>query len=237
VLASNIWMYLHHRPNLRPSLRHVDRSAMRPLGAVGGRFFLIQFMARVTFQTDNLVISHYLGAAHVPEYSLTYTLFSYTALPQSLLFGYLWTAYTEAIARKDIPWVARMFHQNLLGGIAFSAVAVGCLAVIAQPFIARWAGPAVVPSFALIGWMAGWSMINAYTNPIACLLASASHLQNQMIYSFFATLLNIVLSIYLVGIWGVSGVIAATVISYAIFICVPALIDAELLLKSLKNAV
>lgn len=237
MLASNLWMYLHHRPYLRPSLRHVDRTAMRPLGAVGGRFFLIQIMALVTFQTDNLVISHYLGAAHVPEYSLTYTLFSYTALPQSLLFSYLWTAYTEAIARRDIAWVKRMFHQSLLGGVVFSALAVGCLSFIAQPFIAWWAGPAVVPSFALIGWMAGWSMINAYTNPIACLLASASHLRNQLIYSFFAMISNIALSIYLVGIWGVSGVIAATVISYAVFICVPVLIDAELLLKRLQHEV
>ena len=237
VLASNAWIYLRHRPNLRPGLRHLDTSAMRPLGAVGGKFFLIQIMALVTFQTDNLVISHYLGAARVPEYSLTYTLFSYTALPQSLLFGYLWTAYTEAIARRDIVWVARAFHMSLLAGIAFTAVAVGCIAFIAQPFIAWWAGPAVVPSIALIAWMAGWSMINAYTNPIACLLAAASHLRVQLIYSFLSTVSNLALSIYLVGSWGVVGVIAATVISYAVFVCVPVLIDVEFLLKRLRYAV
>ncbi len=236
VLASNAWIYLHHRPMLRPGLRHVDTSAIRSLSAVGGKFFLIQIMGLVTFQTDNLVISHYLGAASVPEYSLTYTLFSYTSLPQSLLFGYLWTAYNEAIARKDIAWVSRAFHVSLLAGIAFTAVAVGCLAFIAQPFIAWWAGPAVVPSIALIAWMAGWSMISAYTNPIACLLAAASHLRVQLIYSFFSTVSNLVLSIYLVGTWGVVGVIAATVISYTVFVCVPVLIDSESLLKRLRHA-
>lgn len=236
-VVSNAWVYLHHRPNLRPGLRYVDTSAMRSLSAVGGKFFLIQIMALVTFQTDNLVISHYLGAARVPEYSLTYTLFSYTALPQSLLFGYLWTAYAEAIARKDIAWVSRTFHVSLLAGIAFTAVAVGGLAFIAQPFIAWWAGPAVIPSIALIGWMASWSMINALTNPVACLLAAASHLRWQLIYSFFATVSNLALSIYLVDTWGVTGVIAATVISYAAFVCLPILIDAELLLKKLRHAV
>lgn len=237
VLASNAWIYLHHRPDLRPGLQHLNTSAMRQLSAVGGKFFMIQIMALVTFQTDNLVISHYLGAARVPEYSLTYTLFSYTSLPQSLLFGYLWNAYAEAIARRDIIWVSRTFHLSLLAGIAFTLVAVGFLAFIAQPFIAWWAGPAVVPSIALISWMAGWSMINAYTNPIACLLAAASHLRMQLIYSFFATVSNLLLSIYLVGIWGVAGVIAATVISYAVFVCVPMLIDVEFLLKRLRHAV
>ena len=89
-----------------------------------------------------------------------------------------------------------------------------------------------------LGWMDGrLSLINAYTNPISSLLAAASHLRNQVIYSFFSTVSNLVLSIYLVQIWGVVGVIAATVISYAAFVCLPCLIDAELLLKRLRHAV
>ena len=236
-LASNCWVFLIHRPVLLPRLRHVELGAMRSLGKVGGKFFLIQIMALVTFQTDNLVIGHYLGAAHVPEYSLTYTLFSYTSLPQNALFSYLWAAYTEAIARKDIAWVSRTFHLNLWLGMAFTAVAVAGIAVIAQPFIGWWAGAAVVPSVALIGWMAAWSMINAFTNPIACLLASASHLRAQIIYSALSTVCNIALSIFLVQRWGAVGVIAATVISYAFFVCVPVYVDAERLLGKLRHAV
>ena len=46
--------------------------------------------------------------------------------------------------------------------------------------------------------------------------------------------MNVVLSLYLVRTWGASGVIAATVTSYVVFICGPILIDAELLLRKLK---
>ena len=236
-LASNLWVFVLHRPTLVPRLRHVEFGAMRSLGKVGGKFFLIQIMALVVFQTDNLVVGHYLGAAHVPEYSLTYTLFNYTSLPQSALFSYLWAAYTEAIARKDIAWVSRTFHLNLALGMVFTAAAVAALAVIAKPFIGWWAGPAVVPSTALIAWMAAWSLINAFTNPVACLLASAAHLRTQIIYSAFSTVANIVLSIVLVQRWGVEGVIAATVISYSFFICVPCFLDAERLLGRLRHAV
>lgn len=234
--ASNAWMFTRHRPVLLPGLRYVKFAEMAPLGAVGGKFFLIQIMALVTFQTDNLVISHYLGAASVPEYSLIYTLFSYTSLPQSLLFGYLWSAYTEAIARRDIAWVSRTFHLNLFASLGFTAVALSVLVFIAQPFIAWWAGPAVTPSYSLIAWMAAWSMINALTNPVACLLAAASSLRYQLIYSFFSTVSNLVLSLYLVGVWGVAGVIAATVLSYAAFVCIPTLFDVEFLLRRLRRA-
>lgn len=235
-LASNLWLFTQHRPILSPRLSHVEFGAMRSLGKVGGKFFLIQIMALVVFQTDNLVVGHYLGSARVPEYSLTYALFNYTALPQTALFSYLWAAYTEAIARKDIAWVNRTFRLNLAFGMAFTAVAVLAIAFIARPFIGWWAGPTVVPSSALIVWMAAWSVINAFTNPIACLLASAAHLRAQIIYSAFSTVSNIVLSVYLVQRWGVEGVIAATVISYALFVCGPVYIDAERLLRRLQYA-
>ena len=236
-LAGNLYVFLVRHPHLRPGLRHVRSTAMRPLAKVGSKFFLIGIMALVVFETDNLVISHYLGAAEVPQYSLTYTLFSYTSLPQNLVFTFLWAAYTEAIARKDIGWVSRAFHLNLWLGMAFTAAGVAVLVFLTKPFIEWWAGAAVVPSTALVLWMAAWSMINSWTSPIACLLASASHLRNQLIYSGFSTVSNAVLSIVLVQRWGVEGVIAATVISYIIFVCGPTYIDVERLLGRLRRAV
>ena len=148
--------------------------AILELGRVGGKFFLIGIMALVMFQTDNIVIGHYLGAAKVPPYSLAYRLFSYTSLPQSILFSYLWAAYTEAIARKDIVWVKRTFVLNLGLGMAFSLAAVEwcflCAAVHRLVGRRPWCRPP--------GWSTGWrhgAMINAFTNPMACLLAAASH--------------------------------------------------------------
>lgn len=235
-VANAAWVFLRHRPSLLPRLAHVELRSMLALGQAGSQFFLIQIMALVTFQSYNLVISHYAGAARVAEYSLTYSLFGYASLPQTMLFGYLWAAYAEAIARKDIAWVSRTFHLNLGAGIAFSVAAVLFLAAIAQPFIAWWAGGAVVPGAGLIGWMAAWGVINACTNPVACLLAAAGHLRAQLVYSALATALNLALSIHLVQTWGVEGVIAATVISYAIFVCIPILVDAELLMARLRRA-
>lgn len=234
--ASAAWLFLVHRPSLRPSLALVDLTAMRSLSQAGGQFFLIQIMALVTFSTDNFIVSHYLGAQQVPEYNLTYNLFNYTSLPQSMLFSYLWIAYNEAIARRDIAWVQRTFNLNLYLGLAFTAAAAVALVVIAKPFIAWWAGPAVVPSTDLVLWMAAWSVVHAFTNPIACLLAAASRLRYQIIYSAAAAISHVALSIYLVQLWGVAGVIAGTVIAYAIFVCGPVFIDAKVLLTRLWAA-
>jgi O-antigen/teichoic acid export membrane protein len=83
--------------------------------------------------------------------------------------------------------------------------------------------------------MAAWSMINAFCSPIACLLAAADHMKAQLVYSALTAAVSITLSIMLIKLWGVSGVIAGTVIAYLIFVCGPTSLDAYLLLRKLRN--
>ena len=234
--CSGLWLFMRRRPAIAPRLRSVQRACVGGLLHVGGQFFLIQIMALVVFETDNLVIAHYLGAGQIPPYSITYSLFGFTSLIQTLLFRYVWVAYTEAIARRDISWVQRTFALNVAFSLASTLVAVIPLIFIARPFISLWAGAGVVPPFDLVLWMAAWSMINALCSPVACLLAAACHMKAQVIYSAASALANIVLSIYLVQVWGISGVIAGTVIAYLIFVCVPASVDTLLLLRKLRHA-
>jgi O-antigen/teichoic acid export membrane protein len=234
-LASLVWL-LTTRPALRPSLSDLAPGLMPRLLHTGGKFFAIQLIALIVFETDNLLVGHYLGAARIPEYNLTYKLFTYAALPQTLAFFYLWTAYAEAIARRDIAWVRNTFRAACRANLALTAAAALAATLLATPFIRWWTAGAVTPHQPLILWLAAWSLINAITNPSACLLAAASRLTAQILYSAAAALTNIPLSIYLINLWGIQGAIAGTVISYALFICLPIQLDAQRLLASLQPA-
>jgi O-antigen/teichoic acid export membrane protein len=234
-IASTLWLFLHHRPFLAPHPKDISGTSLRMLGKVGGTFFLIQILSLLVFNTDNLIVGHFLGADQVPTYSVTYSLFNYCLIIQNMIFSYMWVAYSEAIARKDIAWVKRTFHITLAAGTLLTMAFSTGLAVIAQPFIGWWAGTSVVPPTTFVLWMATWGVINGFTSPIACLLAAAAHLRNQTIYSALACALNIALTLIFVHRWGITGVIAGTVISYAIFICVPALVDVELLIRKLEQ--
>jgi O-antigen/teichoic acid export membrane protein len=235
-VLSGVWLFTHYKPVFAPRPQAVQISFVRRLLDAGGTFFLIQMVALVIFQTDNFIIAKFAGSASVPSYSLTYTLFSYSYLPQTILFNYLWVAYADAIARCDIGWVSRTLKRNLSFSLGFTLAAVVPLIFITRPFIRLWAGEAVVPPFELVSWMAAWSMISAFCTPIACLLAAANHMKAQLAYSAISAAVNIALSIALIKSWGVTGVIAGTVISYIIFICFPAAIDTLLLLRNLRNA-
>ncbi len=232
---SGLYLFLRHKPMFAPRWSSMRRSSVSVIVNVGVQFFLIQIMALVVFETGNFVVAHFLGADQVPAYNLTYKLFGYTSLIQSILFNYIWVAYTEAIARGDIEWVRKSFRLNVLFSLGSTAAVALPLIFIARPFIHVWAGDAAVPTPELVRWMAAWTMINAFSSPYACLLAAAGRLRYQLVYSAFSTVTIIGLSLYLVRIWGSTGVIAAPVIAYLIFICIPIAFDVASLLKRLDR--
>lgn len=232
---SGVWLFTRHKPALAPRLRHVSKASAREVMSVGVQFFLIQILSLIVFETDNFVIAHFLGAGQVPPYSVTYSLFGFTSIIQTVAFSYVWVAYAEAIARRDIHWVRRTFMMNMAFSLGFTFTAVVPLIFIARPFIRVWAGAEIVPPSDLVLWMAGWSMINAFCSPMACLLAAASHLKAQLAYSAASCAINVVLSIYLVQRWGVTGAIAGTVIAYLLLVCLPISIDVGLLIRKLGH--
>ncbi len=106
----------------RPSL--LDRGPCRELLSSGSSFFLIQVAAVVVFSSDNLVVSHYLGAAEVTPYSVTWRLVGMATLLQSLIFPALWPAYAEAYARHDYGWIRHTFSFTMKGTLALNLVCV-----------------------------------------------------------------------------------------------------------------
>lgn len=234
-IASGAWLFLHHTPHLSPHPRGIRMSSAKELGQVGPKFFLIQIMALIVFQTDNLFLAHFLGARSVAPYSVTYKLFGYTSLIQTLAFSHVWAAYADAFARKDFSWIRRTFLQNISLSLTSTIFFAVLLLFLARPCIKIWAGGVAVPPIDLCFWMAAWSVINAFTSPIGCLLAAAARLNAQMMYSAAATLANVGLSIVLIKQWGITGAIAGTVIAYLVFVCGPCSLDAVFLIRRLQR--
>jgi len=235
--VSGFWLFTGFKPEFSPRLRSIKRASAREIMTVGVQFFFIQILGLSIFQTDGLMIAHFLGSAQVPAYSLTFKLFEFTSLLQTIMFGYLWVAYAEAISRGDIDWVRQTFRRTVAFSLGSTLAAVIPLVFIAQPFIRIWSREAIIPPFELVLWMAAWSMINALCSPIACLLAAASQMKTQLVYGTAVAITNLFLSIFLIQRWGISGAIAGTVLAYALFNCGPAILDVSLLLKRLTLAV
>lgn len=226
-VISAIWLFGYSKPWLVPRLRRVTLSAIRKLTSVGGMFFVVQMAALILFQTDNLIIAHYLGAAAVTPYSVTWRLFNYTMIFQVLASPSYWPAYAEAFARGDRAWVCRSFRMNFSLTLGSAFLLTLPLIFFGRWIIRAWAGSAAVPSFDLLLCMGIWSLIYGATISQSCVLASAGRLKGQMVYSISAAVTNLVLSILLVQKLGLTGVIVGTIGAYVTCVIVPQSLEVE----------
>jgi O-antigen/teichoic acid export membrane protein len=217
-IGTLLWTVLISKPWLRPRIRHIDPSLALNLLSAGAPFFFIRIAGIVVFGTDNIVVSHYLGAAQVTPYSVAMRLASYAQLLPSLLFPSLWAAYAEANARGDIGWIRKAYKRTAQWSLAAISCFLIFIAVFGRWIIRVWAGTAAVPSEMLLIAMCIWALMWGMTSTQSCLLGAVGRTRTQAITGIAAAVLNLGLSIFLVQRIGSIGAVLGTIISYLLII-------------------
>ena len=220
-LAALATTLLSRKTWLRPQITLLEWPTVRELLGSGSGFFLIQIAGVVVFNSDNLVVGHYLGAAQVTPYNVTWRLVGLTAVMQSLLFPALWPAYAEAYARGDRTWMQSAFRFTMRGTLALNSAFALFLIVAGRPIIRWWIGPAAVPSLALLVAMAFWAVLSGCMTVESCLLAAVNRTREQGVLSVIAAAVNLALSVVLVQRVGAVGVVSGTILSYLLVLVVP----------------
>jgi O-antigen/teichoic acid export membrane protein len=217
----NLWMGLRHEPRIRATPRRVRLSAAREIMGHGMLFFVLQIAGLAVFNTDNLIIAHFLGADQVTPYAVTWRLVGYATVLQSLLVPSLWPAFSEAYAGQDLVWI-RAAYRRIMRATFLVVTSIGLLLGFAgQWIIGVWAGTASVPSSTLLWSMCFWAVLLSIAVNQSTLLAATQRLQLQAVYSSLTAILNLVLSIVFVRRFGAIGVLSATIVSYLLCIILP----------------
>lgn len=220
-VALNLWVVLWNKRWLLPHPGVVSRTVVSELMNSGLGFFILQLAGLVVFNSDNIVITHYLGAAEVTPYSVAWRLTGYAAILQTAVFHSVWPAYSEAYARGEYEWVRRTFWNIARLSMGTTGAAVLLMALFGRPLIRWYVGPAAVPSQWLLLGMCFWTLLSTGMNVEACLLAAVNRVKWQSIFSVIAVTLNVAFSIYLVQRIGSIGVVLGTILSYLLVLVVP----------------
>jgi len=234
-VACALWLFDFHKPWLRPTLSNVDPAFVRVLFADGWKFFVIGVGWMINWQTDNMVIAHFLGATHVTPYAVTFSLFAIATGLQTLAYPNLWPAYTEAYAQRDYEWIRKTLRSNFKFSFFTTTAIVGFLTIFGSEIIRLWAGVAAVPPFPVIIWMALWRLMLSTLLVGSCLLNATGHLKGMTIYGTITAVLNLTLSILLAKLYGITGVIAATVIAFAVANYLPTFLEVRNVLRKFAH--
>ncbi len=220
-LGCLVWLWLWHKPWLRPSYGRWSSGIVRPLLSSGSEFFILQLAGLIVFNSDNLVISHYLGPQSVTPYSVTWKLVGYTAALQIIMTPALWPAYAEAWVRRDLVWIRRTLARVMT--LTMTAAFLGSLLLIVwgRTLIIIWAGPAAVPSQLLLVLMCVWILMSTFMANTSTVLLATNNTKMQAWLSVLAAAINLGASIVLVQRIGSVGVILATIGSYLLVLVGP----------------
>ncbi len=225
------WICLFRKPWLRPLPSRFRAHLIGNIFHSGGQFFLIQIAGHVVFNSDNLVISHYLSPAQVTPYNVTWRIVSYITAAQVIFFPALWPAYSEAYAKGDLLWIRSAYARNRWITIAVLAGGCGLLLTAGRTIIRLWAGPAAVPSVGLLWLMCVWMVILSFTLNQSCLMGATNRVKKQAIFSILSAPANLALSIAWVKTMGVVGVLAGTIVTYLVFIVVVQALEVRSILR------
>jgi O-antigen/teichoic acid export membrane protein len=95
------------------------------------------------------------------------------------------------------------------------------LVLYGQPIIRAWAGAEAVPPAATLAWMAAWNVVLAPANAVVCLLNAMGRIRWQIAAGLVSAGANIAVSIWWARAFGITGVIAATVVTYVLCAGIP----------------
>lgn len=214
------WKY----PWLRPRLDNISLQISQKLFRVGFLFLILQIASAVAYQSDNIVLARILGASVVPQYAVPVKLFALIPMLLGFVVAPLWPAYGEAIARKDVTWARKTLFRSIRISLLISVPATLALLIFGVQIIHLWVGNEITPSYLLLLGLGAWTLLSSIGGTWAMFLNGASVIRFQVICALLMCTTNIVLSIFLTRIIGISGVVFGSLISQILFVSLPSMI-------------
>lgn len=196
------------RPYLKPRLSAASKAYMKPLLTLGAGFFMLQICSLVLNTTDNLLISNLYGSAEVTPYSMVYKVFYMAVQIHAIVIMPMWSAYTEAAARKDITWIKTTMRRiNGLTAVFSAGVIVGIF--LFEPLAAVWLGKRLDYGKPLIIIVAIYMIAQMIGNNYSSFLCGVGHIKTSTIIAAIGAVLNIPLSVFFAQSCGMreSGII------------------------------
>ncbi len=213
----SVWFYNNHR-HLFPRTTLYTKEFAKSVSMVGLQFFIIQIAVIIIFTTDKILITQLFGPEFVTEYDVVFKLFSIVTVGYSILVTPLWSAYSDAFHRGDLPWIRKTVKNQLK---IFGLLVAGTLMLVfLAPFIIDiWIGKDFPTDLLLTLIIALFTLVSVWNNIFAYLVNGIGEIKIQLYTSLVALIINIPISILIVKQFhtGVYGIVIGTIISLSLF--------------------
>jgi len=211
-LISAVHLFMVHKDlRLRWPEKLWSSPVARQVIISGWRFFIVGLAAMLVWNTDNLVISYFLGPEQVSSYAITFKLFIVAYSIFMTVNATLWPMYGKAAGENNWAWISKIYGDitcalPILGGLVW----IGGI-LFTKDIIQLWTGPAGYGGLLVVFALGGYGYTVSLNNIHACLLGGLNAVILWL--GILEALLNLILSLVLVNPLGIGGVALGTFLS------------------------
>jgi O-antigen/teichoic acid export membrane protein len=210
LIAAHIVLYSTRYKHLSPTWRSVNFHYARELTSLGIQFFVIQIAVLILFTTSNMIIAQYLGPQEVTSYNIALKYFGIINSVFILIATPFWSAITDAYHRNDMAWIRNSVKKLVIVWGVFVIASVLMLSV-SQLAYRFWVGETIQIPFGVSLALCIFVTLTNWSSIFATFLNGTGKIRLQLYSAVTVSLINIPLSIYLTGIYGLPGVILASI--------------------------
>jgi len=209
-LIFSFWFYSGKYANYKPNIRYFDKKIIGNVLNLGFRFFFIQIVAIIFFQTTNFLIAQTTNLQNVTLYNIVLKYFSVVTMAFSIILFPLWSAFTDAYVKQDLQWIRKITKNTTkIWGVS---LIVTLFMVIISPYVYRlWVGKEIANQIpiSLSICCAIYVSISNWNNIIANFLNGIGKITLQLYLAVISGVIYIPLALTLSRYWGVNGIIIA----------------------------
>lgn len=218
VLSSAVVLVLAHHiahrsvENLHLSPRLASRSLLRVLLGYGGALLSLRVLGTLYRQMDRVILGAVMGPRFVTVYEIANKIQTAAQMVQSIAASALVPAAAYARSRPDI--LSDMFLRGTAYTLGASLPVVGAVLIFAEPLIRTWIDPSYVDAVTPARLFTGYLLLASVLIVGTTMSTALGHVRFLLKVNAPVVAANVVLSVLLVGPFGINGVIAASVLTY-----------------------
>jgi len=211
---TNTVLALRELDGIRPSAQLVDRDTLGMLLRFGVKLFALQVSVMLSSQqTDRLVLLIFRSPAAVSLYEAPSKVSGLMTHIVGLPSAALVPAASQLDAEERAGHLRALFLRGTKYTIAFTAPVAVAFAVVAKPLLLRWlgtdfVGQALACQLFLVGWL-----FHANLQVATAILIGTERVGFLLRWAVGVAVLNVAISLALVGPLGVLGVVIGSVVA------------------------
>jgi len=200
-------------PQLRLDPRLFTAKELARLFKYGYKLQISRFANLVSFQADNLLISHFLGVGMVTYYQLGTTVIQQSRQGVLLLISALIPAVSELRAKNDVDRLEELYMRGSKYLVCLSVPLTVFLVLEAPLIMTAWMGKGYGISAVVIQILAVGYCAATVTGVASAIAAGSGRTEIDMKFGLLMATMNLSLGIVLIMRFGLVGVLIATAVS------------------------